>query len=260
MKIFSFFTLIFITLVAYSQPKLITKSAYGPSEKLSYIAKYNMKGLMTELAGIDMEVTEITGRKRPVYKLKFTANTLTSWDDYVKVRHAYQTYIDPSTNKPLIMVQDSDVKGKVTKGKYKFKHKSGIAEMEVTKSSAATINKNINIKNNTYDVVSLIYLARSLDYGHMKVGQKTPLNIVFLERIIEFNIKFLGKQTINVKGMGSKECFKIGLVLNKKFIVEPDVTTIWISADNNRVPVLIQTIYKEGKAQIELSKYSGLKN
>lgn len=244
----------------YSQPKLVANSAFGPNEKLSYIAKYNMKGLMTELAGIDMEVAEITGRKKPVYRLKFTANTLTSWDDYVKVRHAYQTYIDPSSVKPLIMAQDSDVKGVVTKGKYKFKHKSGFVNMEITKSDGATVNRNLNIKANTYDVVSLIYLTRNLNYESMKVGQKTPLSIAFLERLIGFNIKYLGKETINIKGMGSKQCYKIGIVLDQKFIVEPDVTTIWLTADNNRVPALIQTIYKEGKAQVELTKFSGLKN
>lgn len=252
--------LIITSINSFSQPSLISNSAFGPNEKLSYIAKYNMKGLMTELAGIDMEVAEITGRKKPVYRLKFTANTLTSWDDYVKVRHAYQTYIDPASVKPLIMAQDSDVKGVITKGKYKFMHKSGLVNMEITKSDAAAINRNLNIKNNTYDVVSLIYLARNLNYDSMKIGQKTPLSVAFLERLIGFNIKYLGQDNINVKGMGNKKCYKIGVVLDQKFIVEPEVTTIWLTADNNRVPVLIQTIFKEGKAQVELSKFSGLKN
>lgn len=258
-KLFAFI-IVLASLNSFSQPSLVSNSAFGPNEKLSYIAKYNMKGLMTELAGIDMEVAEITGRKRPVYRLKFTANTLTSWDDYVKVRHAYQTYIDPASVKPLIMAQDSDVKGVLTKGKYKFKHKSGFVNMEITKSGATAVNRNLNINKNTYDVVSLIYLTRNLNYANMNVGQKTPLSIAFLERLIGFNIKYLGKETINVKGMGKKQCYKIGVVLDRKFIVEPNVTTIWLTADDNRVPVLIQTIYKEGKAQVELSKFSGLKN
>jgi hypothetical protein len=94
----------------------------------------------------------------------------------------------------------------------------------------------------------------------MKVGKNTSLSVAFLERLIDFNIKYLGKETVNVKGMGSKQCYKIGIILNQKFIVEPDVTHIWLTADANKVPVLIQTIYKEGKAQIELSKFEGLKN
>jgi len=259
MKKLLLFALITISFSAFSQAPVIKELAFIPNEKLSYIASYNMKGLMTELAGIDMEVIDVPGKKKPVYRLLFTANTLTSWDEYVKVRHSYQTYIDPTSLKPLIMAQDSDVKGVVTKGKYTFKHKSSIVEMEITKSDAPAVNRNLNIKDNTFDIVSLIYLSRCLDYPTFKVGQKTPLSVAFLERLVEFNIKYMGKETIKTKGMGSKECYKIALVLNQKFIVEPNVSFIWLTADNSRVPVLISTVYKEGKAMVELSKYEGLK-
>jgi len=260
MKNLFILSLITISFSALSQSPVIKELAFIPNEKLSYIASYNMKGLMTELAGIDMEVNDVPGKKKPVYRLLFTANTLTSWDEYVKVRHSYQTYIDPTTLKPLIMAQDSDVKGVITKGKYSFKHKSNIAEIAVTKSDAPAINKNLTINSNTFDVVSLIYLSRSLDYPSFKVGQKIPLSVAFLERLVGFNIKYMGKETIKTKAMGTKECYKIALVLDQKFIVDPDASYIWLTADNNRVPVLITTVYKEGKAQVELSKFEGLKN
>ncbi len=254
----SFF--LFIALNAFSQTFVIDKPAFGPNEKLSYIASYNMKGLMTELAGIDMVVTNIPGKKKPIYRLKFTVNTLTSWDNYVKVRHAYQTYVDASSIKPLIMAQDSEVKGNVTKGKYSFKHKTGVAKIEVTKTGKPKIVKNIPIKANTYDVVSFIYLTRNLDYDNYKIGKKIPLSIVFMERLLDFNVKYMGKEMMKVKGMGNIQCHKIWIVLKKKFIVEPDVTFIWLTADDNRVPVLISTVFKDGKALIALSKYEGLKN
>jgi len=260
MRFILFIGFLVFTINTFSQPKLIENSCFYPNEKLSYVASYNMKGLMTELAGIDMEVVDIPGKKQPVYKLIFTANTLTSWDNYVKVRHAYQTYISPSTIKPLIMAQDSDVKGHITKGKYTFNHKNSLVEMALTKSDAPDINKNLNIKENTYDVVSFIYLIRSIDYSTLNIGQKVPLSIAFLERLLDFNIKYVSKETIKVAGMGNKECYKIGIVLNQKFIVEPNVTFIWLTADENRVPVLISTVYKEGKALIKLSKYQGLKH
>ena len=252
--------LLFLSFSAYSQSPVINKSVFGPNEKLSYIASYNMKGLMTSLAGIDMEVLNVPGKKKPIYRLKFTANTLTSWDEYVKIRHAYQTYIDVTTIKPLIVAQDSDVKGEITKAKYTFKHKTTTANIKVSKSGAPDINKTLNIKNNTYDVVSFIYLSRSLDYEDYKLGQNIPISIAVLERLIDFNVKYMGKEMMKVKGMGNTQCYKIGIVLNKKFIVDTNVTFIWLTADDNRVPVLISTIFKEGEALIELSKYEGLKN
>ncbi|MBI9068610.1 MAG: DUF3108 domain-containing protein [Salinivirgaceae bacterium] len=252
--------LIFMLLAVFanSQTTLQSVHPFKNGEKLSYIASYNMKGLMTELAGIDMEVTDVSGKKKPIYKLKFTANTLTSWDDYVKVRHAYQTYVEASTLKPLIMAQDSDVKGIKTDAKYSFKHKTGIAEVTGTKDNGKPINLKIPIDNNSFDIVSLLYMARTLNYNNLKIGESKPFKALALERSIPISIKYMGKENINVKGMGSKECYKLGLVLKNKFVVEPDVTYLWITTDKNRVPVLISTVYKEGKALIKLNNFEGL--
>lgn len=244
--------LIMLSLTTTAQIKQISTFPFQSGEKLSYVASYNMKGLMTELAGIDMEVIDVPGKKKPIFRLKFTANTLSTWDDYVKVRHAYQTYVDAATIKPLIMAQDSDVKGQITKAKYKFKHKSGLAEISLSKNNEPEVNSTLLIKNNSYDVVSLIYLARTLDYNNFSVGKSTTINAVALERNIPLNIKYLGKKMIKVDGMGETECYKIGLVLKQKFIVEPNVTFMYITTDQKRLPILITTVYKEGEAQIKL--------
>lgn len=216
--------LVLFTITLSAQVKQIDDYPFKPGEKLSYLAAYNMKGLLTELAGIDMEVINVPDKKKPIYRLKFTANTLTSWDDYVKVRHAYQTYIDVTSFKPLILAQNSDVKGQLTKAKYKFKHKSGKTEISITKGNEPQVIKEIPLQKNSYDVVSLIYLIRTLDYENFAIGKSTPINVVALERTVPISIKYLGNETIKVDGMGNKECYKIGLFMKQKFIVDPEVT------------------------------------
>jgi hypothetical protein len=259
LKLSVFISFLLLTINIVSQPLTISGSAFSPNEKLSYITSYNIKGIITELAGINMEIINVPGKKRPIYRLKFTTNTLVSWDNYVKIRHAYQTYIDAASTKPLIMAQNSDIKGNITKAKYTFKYKSKIVNIDVTKANSQHINKNLPINNNTYDIVSIMYKVRNLNYESFSSGKKIPYNIVFLERIINFNIKYYGKEQIKSDIYGNIECYKIGIVLDKKFIVEPNVTFAWLTADRNRVPVLISTIYKEGKALIKLNKQENLK-
>jgi len=243
---------LFFTVTSFAQSKLLSNKPFKAGEKLSYIASYNMKGLMTELAGIEMEVLSVTIKEKPIYRLKFLANTLTSWDDYVKIRHAYQAYVDINNLRPLLMKQDSDVKGEVTKATYKFNSKSGKVNFDVTSKGIKKPIKSKNLTNNSFDVISMIYYARSLDYSTMTVGSKTPINIIALERSIPLTLKYIGEETVEVDGLGKKKCYKIGLVLKQKFIVEPDVTFMWISADDKQLPVKISTIFKEGKAEIKL--------
>lgn len=257
MKLLGLITFCLLSTIAFAQNKQI-HTPFKPGEKLTYVVSYNIKGIMTELAGINMEVIDVPGKKKPVNRLKFTANTLTSWDEYVKVRHAYQTYIDASSLKPLIMSQDSDIKGEITKAKYKFKNKSGLAELEVSKNSEPSISKTIKIKPNTYDVVSLLYYCRSINFSIMKIGATVPLNLLIMERLVDLDLKLLKKENIEVKGMGTRSCYKVAVVLSRKFVVEPDVNYIWFSADENQVPVQIETKFKEGKALVKLVDYQGL--
>jgi len=254
-----FVSLILLSFNIFAQSLTINNSAFAPNERLSYIVSYNMKGIMTELAGIDMEVINVPGKKKPIYRLKFTANTITSWDDYVKIRHSYQTYIDAATTKPLIMAQNSNIKGNITKAKYTFKYKSKIVNIDVTKTNLPHVNKTLPINSNTYDIVSIMYKVRNLNYDNFNVGKKIPYNIIFLEHIVNFNVKYYGKEQIKSDVYGNVKCYKIGIVLNKKFIVEPNVTFVWLTADRNRVPVLISTVYKDGNALIKLNKKENLK-
>ncbi len=257
MKLFGLFTICILSTISFAQVKTIN-TPFKPGEKLTYVVSYNMKGIKTELAGINMEVIDVPGKKKPINRLKFTVNTPTSWDDYVKVRHAYQTYIDVSSLRPLLMAQDSDIKGQITKAKYKFKTKSNLAELEVTKNNDPTYTKTIHIKKNTFDVVSLLYYSRSINYSAMTIGNSTPLNLLILERLVDLELKLVKKENIEVKGMGLKPCYKVAVILSRKFVVEPDVNYIWFTADENQIPVQIETKYKEGKALVKLIDYQAL--
>lgn len=251
-KLSKLILLLFLTSSVFAQSNKMAELPFKPGEKLSYIASYNMKGLMTELAGIDMEVINVPGKEKPIYRLKLLANTLTSWDDYVKVRHAYQTYIDVATVKPLVMAQDSDVKGEVTTAKYKFKHKTGLVNLETKKNGEVKPNKQIKFGNNTFDIVSMIYYTRSLDYKNMKVGTSTPINLIALEQALPLKLNYMGIENIKTEKYGEIPCYKVAVALSRKFVVEPNVTFIWITKDEKQIPVQISTIFKEGNALVKL--------
>lgn len=257
MKIISLSVLFLIGVLTAKAQLQLTPLPFGNGEKINMVASYYMKGMMTDLAGIELEVTDVPGKEKPIFRLKIVANTLTSWDDYVKVRHAYQTYVDVVSLKPLVTAQDSDVKGITTNGKYKFNHKEGNVAITLDKSDGNKVDKTIKIKEPCYDVVSMLYYCRAIDYSHLKIGTRTSINIAVLERALPVYIKYLGKETIKSSVLGNVECYKVALQMDEKFVVEPNVTFMWISADEHRYPVLINTEYKEGKAQVKLLNIAG---
>ncbi|HAM99424.1 MAG TPA: hypothetical protein DCQ26_12520 [Marinilabiliales bacterium] len=251
--------LLFGTTQLIAQTPVPNKQAFQPGEKLKYTVSYFMSSLWTDLAGLEMNIINVPGKEKPIYRLEFNASTFSSWDSYVKIRHSYQTWVDAASVKPLIMKQDSDVKGHTKKAKYSFKYKSKLAEIEL-ESSDAPVKTKVTIADNTLDIVSLLYYLRNLDYDTYPVGKTFPISVLFLERVLNMKIKYLGKETIDVGKLGKKSCYKLALELERDFVVKRNSNFLWLTADNNRVPVLISAIFKEGEVKVKLTETNGLKN
>lgn len=254
---------IFLFSIAFNQmlsAQSIKSNSFANGEELSYKVSYFMSSLWTDLAGLEMKVIDVPGKSKPIYRLDFNASTYSSWDSYVKIRHSYQTWVDAASVKPLLMKQNSDVKGHTKEAKYSFKFKSGFAEIETKSSDAPEFKKNVPIQNNTYDIVSLLYYLRNINFDQLGVGKSFPVSVLFLERVLPIKIKYMGKEMISVEKQGKTNCYKIALVLENNFVVKKDANFLWLTADENRIPVLISANYKEGEVQVKLQNQKGLKN
>ena len=59
-------------------------NAIGPNEKLVFTASYNMSGLLTDLAQVTMETSEVKTSTSTLLRLKGKARTYTKWDSFLK--------------------------------------------------------------------------------------------------------------------------------------------------------------------------------
>ena len=82
----------------------------------------------------------------------------------------------------------------------------------------------------------------------------------FDEEITKFKLKYIGKQDITTKfGVVSTLVFK-PLVQSGRVFKEEESVTLWISADDNKVPVRIKADLAVGSLKADIDEYKGLKN
>ena len=239
----------------------IVNTAFRGNEVLKFVASYNMSGLWTDLAQITMSVKAVRMNEKNLYKLVSTAQTYTKWDSYFKIRDSYQSWVNPKTIKPYIFKRDVNEGGFIIKVKYIFKRKSLVAKstMQVNKNAAKTSVVKINA--NTLDLVSAIYYFRNIDFSQTPVNTVKTLTVLIDNKLTKIQLKYRGKEKIKVSGYGTKECYKIGISLKDQNIVKNNPTNnIWLTADKNKVPVLIKAVIPVGSIQIRLSQMTGLRN
>ena len=237
------------------QAQTIKNTAFKSGENLKFVASYNMSSLWTDLAEITMDVSTVKTSSRELYRLKCAATTYQAWDSYFKIRDLYESYVDKETVKPFLYKRSIDEGGYKKNVKYVYKWKTGIVKASVQRRTNPEKTQEIQIANETYDLVSVLYMIRTIDYDSMKAGDLLKLKVLIDAKEEIVTVKYSGKETINNSVVGKKNCYKLSVSLkDDKILKGKDLNNIWLTADQNKVPVLIKAEIPVGSIQVRLSE------
>lgn len=250
-----------ITTLTYSQPSI---TAFQDGEKLTFTASYNMSGLLTDIAQLNMEVNEVKTSKSTLWQLKCTASTYSNWDNFFKIRDLYESYVSPKSLTPYLYKRNINEGSYFKLVKYTFDHKSKIAKTLIQKSNrkGGTYDqkKNVAIQYGTKDLVTTLYHIRNSNLETLGLGQSKSYTILFDREEQVINIKMLGKETINTN-IGKKDCYKLGISVNNSDALKGNNDNlIWLTADANKIPVYGKFKVAVGSGELKIKSATGLKN
>ena len=78
--------------------------------------------------------------------------------------------------------------------------------------------------------------------------------------IFDFKLKYLGKEVLKTK-FGKVECYKFRpMVQSGRVFKEQESLSLWVSADDNRIPIRISADLAVGAIKADLDAYNGLKH
>ena len=239
-------------------------TSIGANEKLTFSASYNMSGLLTELAQVTLETSEVKTSKSTLLRLKCTAATYSKWDSFFKIRDLYESYVSPKSLTPYLYKRDINEGGYEKFMQYKFKRKTNTVEsLKRKKRSDGTTwteKKNFKIGSSTKDLISTIYNIRNLDIHKASPGDNQVFTIVFDNEEFSINVKFLNKETINTN-IGKKECYKLAIsVTNSNVLKGNNSNLLWLTADANKIPVYAKFKIAVGSGELKIKSATGLKN
>jgi hypothetical protein len=221
-------------------------TAFKEGEKLTFDVKY---GFVT--AGIATmqipKIKRISGRD--AYHVTFEVNTVPSFDLFYKVRDRYETYIDVEGIFPWRFEQH------IREGKFS---RDFSAFFDQRKGKAKTRDGEYDIPKYVLDIVSAFYYARTLDYSNYKIGDRIPLQNFYKNKVYDLDVKYLGKETIEVPA-GKFDCVIVeplvkegGLFKNEGSII------VWLTDDEVKMPVRVKTKVVVGAIDSDLTMYEGV--
>jgi hypothetical protein len=234
-------------------------TAIGNHEKLIFTASYNMSGLLTEIAQVTMETSEVKTSSATLLKLKCTAATYNSFDSYFKIRDLYESYVSPSTLIPYLYKRDISEGNYFKFEEYKFNRKNNIVSSTMKKKNTEEHTK-VTVGSNTRDIVSTIYHIRNLDIHKALPGDTQNFTFLFDNEALVIGVTYLKKEMINTN-LGKKECYKLSVNLkNDDALKGTNENLLWLTADANKLPVYAKFKIAVGAGELKLKTATGLKN
>ncbi|MGB7842090.1 MAG: DUF3108 domain-containing protein [Salinimicrobium sp.] len=249
-KIITFFVLLTaINLSAQSQ----AHQAYEDGEWFRFRIHYGM----FNASFATLEVKETSLNQQPVFHVIGKGKSTGLLHLFFKVKDNYETYIHRDSGSPLRFIRNIDEGGYTKNIQIDFDHNT---------NTALVLNKKHNekktyvVKENVHDMLSsFYYLRNNLNVDDLDHGEMMTLNMFFDNENHEFKLKFLGREVIKTK-MGNIAALKFKpYVLAGRVFKEKESLTMWVSDDDNRMPLKIQADLAVGSLEADIDAFKGLK-
>lgn len=252
---------IFICWLSFGFSQEVPVSAFQAGEEITYIISYNWGFIWLDVGEATFKITgkEIKGKK--YFVITAIGQTYKSWDKFFKVRDLYQTVISQKDFKPVYYVRDVDEGGYTINIKYRFNRHKKVAYSEYKSYKKPFFRDTIPITDDTYDLMSIIYRARNLDYSKMTKGEKIPISILLDNELTNIFFRYKGPTVFKNKKIGKYNTinFSVMTVAGEVFKSTEESLQLWVSDDKNRLPLWIESPISVGSVKVRLAKYKGLK-
>jgi hypothetical protein len=227
----------------------VANSAFKPGEKLTFRAHYGIinAGIITMSVG--STTTKVGNRN--AYSMKVEGETLKTFDWAYKVRDKFESWVDDQSLAPLRYAKT------VREDKY---FDEDLAIYMHDKKKMRNSDGELAIPVYTQDIASALYYARNLDLKNAKLNQSFPIDVYLDNKVYNLSFTYIGKETIKTD-LGKVRCIKLRpkLVVDRVFKNTNDMT-VWVSDDDNKIPIRVQTEIKVGSIKVDITGYQNLKN
>ena len=225
------------------------EAAFKAGEKLSYKLKY---GFFTAAeANIRVEESPIRFNDQPAYHIIAEGKTAGTFDVFYKVRNRYESYVDKNTLLPYFYAEN--------RRESSYKHTDKVTFDHEKKTITAAKGAFPYTGDQVFDFVSAYYFARCIDVSKIHAGQKFDLQYFLEDGIHTMTITYVGKEKVSCP-LGTFNCLKFNPTIIPGRIFRKDSKLyLWITDDNNRIPVKAHVEVVVGSLTMDLSSASGLK-
>ena len=226
----------------------VDQSAFKVGEKLTYRLHYGF--IDAGEATVEVKSTDYTRLGREFFHVVGKGRSLGAFSWFFKVKDRYESYMDQESLMPWRFVR------RIEEGKYKksqdyvfYQHRKAVDNGQ---------GQVYEIPIGVQDMISSFFYARTLDFSQAKEGDTFVVQTFMDDELFDLKVKYLGKETISLR-KGKFRCMKfVPVVQEGRIFKDSEDLQVWITDDENKIPILAKAEILVGSIKMEVVDYEGL--
>lgn len=197
--------------------------------------------------------------------IESTGKTKSGYDWFFSVRDTFQSVVDVHTLRPRTFRQ-SNYEGKtVTTSEYIYNDVDSTltAESIQQKGNKKPLKTSYSGKWDlcAADVLTMVYKARNIDFENYNPGDIIPMSLIINSEIFDLFIRYHGKEQASTRDGRTYDCLKFTPLLVEGTIFSGgEDMTVWVTDDENRVPIIVEAKVLIGSVKAILDECRGTRS
>ncbi len=234
-------------------------------ESLVYAVCYRAKMVpKTPVGRATLKCKELTFEGSPHYRITANGRTLPFFRWFYDLDDTYTSHIEASTMRPTrLQVELREEKYRFD-ATYHYDWDANQVHTAYKKGSWSRVhNKTMALGDKHYDPVALFYNLRFIEPEDYHLNEPVDLHMVLEDTIRIITYSYLGEDVVKLKGIGEVPAYKFTCSIatsNGETFTDGTHFFVWLSADNNRIPLIIDSPIRVGSVAAYLTEYDNLKS
>jgi len=195
-----------------------------------------------------------------VYHSECLVKTAPFFDVFYRMREHFQSWFVPQEHRPLEAIRDTYQNSYTAANHYIYDWEAGIIRADVAFNGQPPAWKDIPVQGMSYDIVTLIYHLRSLDWRQAGMGQSVEVPFAIDDEVYKIHVTYWGQEEFRVRKKGKFRALRFSCSLVAGAIFEGNQEMlVWFSDDDNHLPLAVMVPLKMGTMWAWLKGWEGLK-
>lgn len=237
------------------------ENPFSPEEKITYGAYYNWHFIWINAGEVIFSADTTQYHNQPAWDFKAIGKTYKTYDLFYSVRDTFESYVTLAGFEPLWFRRAVNHGKGHSIHQYEFSKGTNQIISNIQRGNRPSSLRTIPYQTGILDLLSTAYHFRSYNFDEMTKGQKVNFTMLVDNKTEDLFFRYLGKEEVKTREGRKFNCHLLSVwLLEGDFFPEGEYMKIWVTADKNQLPIMVETQIKVGSVKAIFIDAENLKN